>query len=96
MSETIEEIILQLNKLKEPGVATHLETTDILWDIPNQFVNSIETLLIILTKTSSIPLIPTGIIAAALALAGTATREISKSSTCTSHCSIQLYRESEA
>ena len=58
MSETIEEIILQLNKLKETGVATHLETTDILWDIPNQFVNSIETLLIILTKTSSIPLIP--------------------------------------
>jgi hypothetical protein len=58
MSETTEEIILQLNKLKETGIATHLEPTDILWDVPNQFVNSIETLLIILTKTSSIPLIP--------------------------------------
>jgi hypothetical protein len=58
MSETTEEILSQLNKLKETGMATHLETIDPLWNVPNQFVNSIETLLIILTKTSSIPVIP--------------------------------------
>jgi hypothetical protein len=58
MSEPTEEILLQLNKLKETGIATHLEPIDPLWDVPNQFVNSMETLLIILTKTSCIPVIP--------------------------------------
>jgi hypothetical protein len=58
MSETTEEILSQLNKLKETGIATHLETIDPLWNVPNQFVDSMETLLIILTKTSSIPVIP--------------------------------------
>jgi hypothetical protein len=58
MSEPTEEILLQLNKLKETGIATHLENVDLLWNVPNQFVNSMETLLILLTKTSSIPVIP--------------------------------------
>ena len=58
MSEPTEEILLQLNKLKETRIATHLEPIDPLWDVPNQFVNSMETLLIILTKTSCIPVIP--------------------------------------
>ena len=58
MSEPTEEILLQLNKLKETGIATHLEPIDPLWDVPNQFVNSMETLVIILTKTSCIPVIP--------------------------------------
>ena len=53
--EPIEDI---LNKLKETGNAIQLDNIDPLWDIPNQFVNSIEMLLIILTKTSSIPFIP--------------------------------------
>ena len=55
MSESLEDI---LNKLKETGNAIQLDNIDPLWDIPNQFVNSIEMLLIILTKTSSIPFIP--------------------------------------
>ena len=55
MGEPLEDI---LNKLKETGNAIQLDPIDPLWDIPNQFVNSIEMLLIILTKTSSIAFIP--------------------------------------
>jgi len=44
--------------LEKNGNAIHLEPIDTLWDIPNLFVNSIEELLLILVKTSSIPLIP--------------------------------------
>ena len=58
MSKPTEEILLQLNTLKETGIATHLEAIDPLWNVPNQIVNSMETLLIILTKTSSISVIP--------------------------------------
>ena len=58
MTEPTEDILSQLNKLKESGIATHLEQIDPLWNVPNQLVNSIEILLIILTKTSSIPVIP--------------------------------------
>jgi len=58
MTEPTEDILSQLNKLKESGIATHLEPINPLWNVPNQLVNSIETLLIILTKTSSIPVIP--------------------------------------
>jgi hypothetical protein len=54
-SETIEDM---LNNLKKTGNAIQLDNIDLLWDIPNQFVNSIEMLLIIQTKTSSIPFIP--------------------------------------
>ena len=57
MTEPTEDILSQLNKLKESGIATHLEPINPLWNVPNQLVNSIETLLIILTKTSSIPVI---------------------------------------
>ena len=53
--ETIEDM---LNNLKKTGNAIQLDNIDPLWDIPNQFVNSIQMLLIILTKTSSIPFIP--------------------------------------
>ena len=53
--ETIEDM---LNNLKKTGNAIQLDNIDPLWDIPNQFVYSIQMLLIILTKTSSIPFIP--------------------------------------
>ena len=53
--ETIEDM---LNNLKKTGNAIQLDNIDPLWDIPYQFVNSIQMLLIILTKTSSIPFIP--------------------------------------
>lgn len=53
--ETIEDM---LNNLKKTSNAIQLDNIDPLWDIPNQFVNSIQMLLIILTKTSSIPFIP--------------------------------------
>ena len=53
-----ETILSQLKMLEESGNAILLEPIDILWGIPNQFINSIENILIILVKTSSIPLIP--------------------------------------
>ena len=52
-----ETILSQLKMLEESGNAILLEPIDILWGIPNQFINSIENILIILVKTSSIPLI---------------------------------------
>ena len=58
MDNSTEPILMELNKLKETQNAIHLDPIDILWDIPNQLVNSIETLLIILTKTSLISFIP--------------------------------------
>ena len=49
----------ELDKLKKSGIATYLEPPiDPLWNVHNQLVNSIQILLFILTKTSSIPVIP--------------------------------------
>lgn len=52
--EDIESI---LKKLKETNTGTYLDPIDITWGIPNQLVNTMEILLIILTKTSAIPFI---------------------------------------
>jgi hypothetical protein len=47
-----------LNKLRTTGEAVHLDNLDISWDYNNQLLNSKEILSIILTKISSVPLIP--------------------------------------
>lgn len=47
-----------LNKLKTTGEAIHLDNLNISWDYNNQLLNCKEILSIILTKISSVPMIP--------------------------------------
>ena len=58
MNANVSDIDKVLEELKENKTAIHIENIDITWDIINQSVITNEMLIILLAKTSCLPLVP--------------------------------------
>lgn len=57
-NKTISDVDEVLEQLKITQTATHIDNIDITWDMNNQLVITLEMLVLLLTKTSCLPLVP--------------------------------------